>query len=74
MSYAMVMSPCVICKAIFSYNPHKVPSIRRHHPDGKREPVCSRCMREANDERTRRGMPLLAIHPEAYNPIEENEL
>ena len=74
MSYAMVMSPCVICKAIFSYNPHKVPSIRRHHPDGKREPVCARCMREANDERARRGMPLLAIHPEAYNPIEEHEL
>jgi hypothetical protein len=73
MGYAMVTSPCVVCKALFAYNPHRVPSIRRH-PDGPREPVCARCMREANDERARRGMPLLAIDPEAYNPIEESEL
>jgi hypothetical protein len=30
--------------------------------------------RPANHERTKRGLPPLAIDPEAYNPIEEHEL
>ena len=31
-------------------------------------------MNAANEVRARRGLPLLAIDPEAYNPIEESEL
>jgi hypothetical protein len=73
MGYAMVTSPCVICKAIFSYNPHRVPSIRRA-PEHPREPVCASCMHYANELRAKRGLPPLAIDPEAYNPIEESEL
>ena len=73
MGHVMAMSYCVVCKALFSYNPHKVPSTRRR-PDGPREPVCARCMNAANEVRAKRGLPLLAIDPEAYNPIEEGEL
>jgi hypothetical protein len=72
MGYAMVVSACLSCKKLFSYNPHKVPSIRRT-PDSPREPVCASCMTYFNIERAKRGLPPLAVHPEAYNAIEENE-
>lgn len=73
MGYVMVAGPCLICKRIFSYNPHHVPSLRRS-PEQPREPVCSSCMTYANEIRGKRGLPPLTIDPEAYHPLAEEEL
>ena len=69
--YAMGMGRCVSCSRIFGFNPHKVPSIRLN---GVREPVCQDCVKDLNAVRVTRGMPAWEIHPDAYEPVDENEL
>lgn len=71
MGYAMVMSPCINCRKPFSYNPHRVPSIRIN---GVREPVCQTCIETANRARAAQGIPAIEILPGAYDPIDESEL
>ena len=72
MAYVVVSSPCVNCGRIFSYNPHRVPSIV---VDGNREPVCLPCIVAENGRRTASGQELLGDpHPDAYEPIHESEL
>jgi hypothetical protein len=72
MAYATVFSACIVCKKVFTYNPHKVPSIR---VDGTREPVCESCIIRENTRRTLEGLELLPDpHPDAYKPIHESEL
>ena len=78
MAYVVVSSPCVNCGRIFSYNPHRVPSIV---VDGEREPVCRQCIYAENARRellngvTGEHWELLpAPHPDAYEPIHESEL
>jgi len=70
--YVYAMSECVGCKVVFSYNPHRVPSIRRI--DGVREPVCLACVERANPERKANNLPVIVPHPDAYEPIPEGEL
>lgn len=48
----LAMGPCVCCKAMFSFNPERVPSIT---VNGQREPVCRGCMETANEIRVQRG-------------------
>jgi len=71
MGFAIMMGNCINCGQQFSFNPHKVPSVRIN---GKREPVCRQCIEAANPERIKRGLPPFEIHPDAYEPIPEEEL
>jgi hypothetical protein len=78
MGYMACMGNCVTCGRIFSFNPHRVPSVRvrrengRWVPDeaGSREPVCLPCIEQANRERQRMGRPLIQILPGAYEAEE----
>jgi len=54
-----------------SFNPLRVPSILI---EGEKEPVCRVCIEQANPERIKNGLPPIEIHPEAYEPCNENEL
>ena len=64
--YMMVHGCCVACRALISFNPNKVPSIR---VKGNREPLCRGCFAKWNKiHRTDKGLEPLPIHPEAYEP------
>ncbi len=71
MAYAIIYGSCMNCKKPFSFNPHKVPSVRIN---GKREPVCESCMLYVNEARKNKGLSPLPILPDAYEAIEEYEL
>ena len=71
MGYAMAYDCCCCCGETFGFNPHKVPSIRL---GGVREPVCRDCIEDANLKRSLRGEQPLVVHPDAYEPISEEEL
>jgi len=71
MGYAIVFGPCCACGHSFGYHPNFVPSIFVH---GKKEPVCEDCMRVANEKRKANGVPIVEIHPQAYEPCREEEL
>jgi len=71
MGYALVYQPCFGCGVTFSFNPHKVPSIRH---EGERRPVCRACVEIANPQRIKNGLEPIVIHPDAYSPIDEREL
>ena len=71
MGYVFAMSPCFACGRVFSYNPHKVPSIRIQ---GVKQPVCRACVERVNPMRTANGMPEIVPDPEAYEMIPEEEL
>jgi len=77
-AWAHMMSLCCLCHQIFSYNPHKVPSIRlkagKPDPTGERETICKACMDRANAVRRARGLPELPILPGAYEPLPAEEL
>lgn len=71
MGYAMCMSPCYQCKRVFSYNPHFVPSLTVY---GTREPFCRDCIERANPIRVAKGLEPIVPHPQAYEPLPEEEL
>jgi hypothetical protein len=64
----IVIGNCLVCKRMFGFNPHHVPSIRIN---GQREPVCRACIEQANPRRIRSGLAPVEIHPEAYEAAEE---
>lgn len=69
--FAIILGSCYSCQSLFSFNPHKVPSIR---VNDVRQPICGRCMEDANEQRADRGLPPHPIHPDAYEAIPEEEL
>ncbi len=71
MGYAYCIGQCLFCRKTFNFNPVYVPSLR---VNGTKEPVCERCITEANVKRKERGNAPLTIHPEAYEPCPEEEL
>lgn len=71
MGYVTAMSPCIACKNVFSYNPHKVPSIRIN---GVREPICRECIPRINRLRAQAGTDPIVPAPDAYEAISEYEL
>ena len=73
MGYAICFAPCISCRRPFGFNPHRVPSIRLT-PDGPREPICRECIERANPERIKNGLEPFTPHPDAYEPIHEDEL
>jgi hypothetical protein len=71
MGYAMVIGTCLVCDKPFSFNPHKVPSMRYK---GNREPVCKECMDELIKGEEEAGIVPKRYHPDAYSSIKEEEL
>jgi len=71
MGYVMAMGNCIACNRVIAFNPNKVPSVR---VKGKREPVCRQCIERANPQRKAQGMDEFVIHPDAYEPMSEEEL
>jgi len=65
-------SACCCCGRLFGYNPHHVPSTRAF--SGEREPICSFCFDRINAKRRARGEKPFPLHPEAYEPLPEEEL
>lgn len=85
MGVAFVMSPCLVCRTPFVYNPHKVPSHPAFNgkpllpgdpllPMARREPICGPCVEVINAERRARGLPEWPVAPDAYEPVDEGEL
>lgn len=62
------MSPCVQCGTVFSFNPHKVPSVI---VNGVREPICRHCVEVANPKRIAGALAPIIILPGAYEPEAE---
>lgn len=71
MGYALMWGACWSCKQVFSFNPHRVPSIPI---EGVRQPICRACIEAANPKRIENGLEPVVIHPDAYEPIDEREL
>ena len=71
MGYVMCHAACFACNRPFMFNPHRVPSVRH---EGERQPVCRECVEIANPIREKNGLPPSAIHPDAYEPLNEEEL
>jgi hypothetical protein len=70
--YAMMISPCLLCKRPFGYNPLRVPSIRY---EGKKEPICEPCFHAGQKIRKEAGVePWPDPLPGAYEPCDEGEL
>ena len=65
--YVFVTSPCGSCGGLFSYNPNFVPSLNNNA-------FCESCMTGANAKREEMGLPAHPIHPQAYEPLPEEEL
>lgn len=71
MGYAVVVGTCCNCHGFMQFNPIRVPSVRI---DGKREPVCKTCIEELNAKRKLVGAEPWPVHPDAYEPVDENEI
>lgn len=70
MGYYFATSACFGCGKLFSYNPHRVPSIRHN---GERRPICRTCVEIVNPRRIANGLPPIEPFPDAYEPIDEAE-
>jgi len=71
MGYVFLTAPCYGCGELFSFHPHRVPSIVI---DGRREPICADCVARANPKRIARGLPPIVPLPGAYEGCDEAEL
>jgi len=71
MGYAIIFGECFSCNKFFSFNPNYVPSIRI---EGDKKPICKNCIEEVNPLRVKNGLSPIIIHPQAYEPENENNL
>ena len=69
--YAICFGACIGCGRTFGFNPVHVPSLS---VKGVREPICRNCVEQVNPQRIKNGLDPIIPHPEAYEPIPENEL
>jgi hypothetical protein len=67
MSYMFVLGRCASCESPMTFNAERVPSVV---VDGVREPICLRCVNEANPKRIAEGLPKIEVLPGAYEPEE----
>jgi hypothetical protein len=72
MAYVGAIGLCLVCKGIFSFNPHLVPSCSAI--TGQREPICRDCVERVNPLRIKNGLAPIVPHPEAYEPCDESDL
>ena len=70
--YAIAMGTCIVCKAVFSFNPVRVPSTIAI--TGVREPICAGCIQLVNAGRRKNGLPEWPIYPDSYDAVSESEL
>jgi hypothetical protein len=72
------MAPCFGCGTVFSFNPHKVPSMRDPRlpfdDSNPKQPVCQNCMNRVNRQRAEIGLKPHPIAKDAYEAIDESEL
>jgi hypothetical protein len=68
----MAFGPCLRCRRLFGFNPHKVPSMRIN--DGPKEPICEACFDYLNSFRESQGLEPWKRMPDAYEPLDEQEL
>jgi hypothetical protein len=71
--FVICYGTCLNCRTPFSFNPHKVPSMRRT-PESPREPLCQSCVDAFNAHRKQIGMEQFVIPLDAYAAIPEEEL
>ena len=71
MGYVFATALCYGCRQPFSFNPHRVPSIRI---DGDRRPICRSCVERVNPQRIANGLPPIEPLPGAYESMDEAEL
>lgn len=69
--WVSAFGPCVGCGAMFSFNPHRVPSLP---VQGVRKPICRGCIDEASRRRVEQGMQPHPVFPDAYSPLPASEL
>jgi len=69
--YAFVIGVCVGCRAVFTFNPHRVPSVL---VKGVREPICRHCVEAVNPTRVANGLDPIVVFPDRYEPIPEEGL
>lgn len=69
--YVSVIGPCWRCDAMFSMNPHKVPSVRIN---GVREPICKQCMDHLIAAEEKAGITPKRYADDAYDAIPEEDL
>ena len=67
MGYMMLIAECINCGRTMTCNPGRVPSIR---VNGVREPVCRKCIEEANPQRIAKGLEPFVIPEGAYEAEE----
>jgi hypothetical protein len=72
MGFVFVTGPCIVCKAVFSFNPLRVPSTSV--VTGSREPICLVCIGIINERRKEAGLPAVPVADDAYEAIPEEEL
>lgn len=75
--YLFALGNCVACRALISFNPQSVPSIRVNHagqpdPNGHCEPLCRSCAEKLKTMLQAKGLPWHPIPKDAYEPTEEN--
>jgi hypothetical protein len=59
------LGECFGCHQLFSFNPHRVPSVVVH---GEREPICEACVARVNPRRIANGLDPIVPLPGAYEP------
>ena len=75
MGYMFILAHCWSCRAAFTCNPDRVPSVPVL-PDGTigaggmRQPICRTCATKANTAREYSGLPLWDVSDAAYEPTE----
>ena len=71
MGYVLAHGSCFGCGRLFSFNPHRVPSIPVM---GDRKPICRDCVEKVNPLRIAKGLEPIVPALDAYVAIEESEL
>lgn len=74
MGFYTIFGACYSCGKMFSFHPHKVPSLS---VKGERQPICKDCIDRVNPIRKEKGLPPITYSEDAYGDaaiLEEGEL
>lgn len=71
MGYVTGYGQCIGCRTFFSFNPVRVPSVMI---DGEKEPICLKCVEDANPRRIANGLVPIVPMPGAYEACAESDL
>lgn len=70
--YCFVIGTCCGCRAVITFDPEHVPSLR---VQGERQPLCRGCHARWNEiHRTSKGLAPIAAHPGAWPSDERSEI